>query len=55
MKPSSTSAASSPGCPMAADTSACRSALSGLFQRITDGSITQEVYPCGTSNTAPST
>ena len=43
MKSSSTSAASLPGCPIAAATSACRSALAGLFQRITDGSITQEV------------
>ena len=43
MKASSTSPASSFGCPMAAATSACRSALADLFQRITDGSITQEV------------
>ena len=43
MKSSSTSPASLPGWPIAAATSACRSALTDLFQRITAGSITQEV------------
>ena len=55
MKASSASPASSPGWPIAAATSACRSALAGLFQRITAGSMMHEVCPCGMSNTAPST
>ncbi len=29
--------------------------IADLFQRITNGSITQEVWPCGTPNSAPST
>ena len=40
---------------MALAISAWRSALADLFQRITEGSMMQEVWPCGTSNTAPST
>ena len=55
MKASRTSPASSPGWPIAAATSACRSALTLLFQRMTAGSMMHEVWPCGMSNTAPST
>ena len=55
MRASSTPPASSPGLPSAAATIAWRSALAALFQRITAGSMMQDVWPCGTSNAAPST
>ena len=55
MKRSSRSPASAFGSPIAAATSFWRSALADRFQRITKGSMMQDVWPCGVSNTAPST
>src|SRR5258708_22694389 len=54
-RPATRSAAGESGLPNASLTRFWRSALAGRFQRSTEGSITHDVWPCGTWQAAPST